>query len=556
MSLDFINDKAEKTGLPCWRDVCGSSDACALYLEKEPHLSCFSCGEQTWDEQLVESYMGMESIPTTVKIDAAFPHKGQVLPLAERGISKAVAEFYGVESIVNSSNIVIGRAFPFYDEEGQKMIAQKVKGLSKDGEKKKMKCVGQFSAALLFGQQLFSSGGRFVTITEGEEDAMAAYQMFKNHYGDRVDPICVSIKSGGASALRDCKNNWEWLNSFDNIIICFDNDEVGHTAAKRVAELFPSKAKIMHLTEKDANEYLKEGKQESFLKSFFNAEKYAPQGIRTFRSLWDDMTRTDTNTVVPFPWDGVNDMVYGMISGKMDVLKAPPKVGKTSLLAELIMHVRKESEYSVGAILLENTTKEIGMMLCGIEMNLPLNTPSCEVDEKALKEAHEAISEDDRIVIFDPAGERTAENILNKIRYFAKGRDCKYIFLDHASMLAYTSDNMDERKFLDKLFADLKDLTISLDIYICVVIHVNDDGKTRGSRAPVQLCDRLFSLQRDKLNPDPVVANTTEFIVEENRNGSAGSAANLQYDHETGRMHEVYGFEKLTEGTREVSFDD
>jgi len=123
-------------------------------------------------------------------------------------------------------------------------------------------------------------------------------------------------------------------------------------------------------------------------------------------------------------------------------------------------------------------------------------------------------------------------------------------------MLAYTSDNMDERKFLDKLFADLKQMTTSLNIYLGVVIHVNDDGKTRGSRAPIQLCDRLYALERDKLNTDEIVANTTEFIVEENRYGQSGLASKLYYDQERGRMTELDPDLVMEKNTRQPVFDD
>ncbi len=251
------------------------------------------------------------------------------------------------------------------------------------------------------------------------------------------------------------------------------------------------------------------------------------------------MTKKDTNTVVPFPWEGVNSYVHGMITGKMDVYKAYPKIGKTTVFSELVMHIRDNSPYNVGVIFLENTTKEIGLKFCGVRMNTPLDRPGTEIDWEELQKVHAQVAEDDRITVFDPQDDRTVENVFKKIMYFVKAHDCKYIFLDHASMLAYTSESMDERKFLDKLFADLKQMTTSLDIYLGVVIHVNDDGKTRGSRAPVQLCDRLFSLQRDKLNNDPVVKNTTEFVVEENRWGECGLAAKLFYNHETGRMSEM-----------------
>ena len=84
---------------------------------------------------------------------------------------------------------------------------------------------------ICINQQLFN-GGKFVTLTEGEVDAMSVYQMLGSKY-----PV-VSIKNGVASALKDVKKSYTWLDKFDNIVINFDNDEVGREAAYKVAIYF------------------------------------------------------------------------------------------------------------------------------------------------------------------------------------------------------------------------------------------------------------------------------------------------------------------------------
>ncbi len=489
--------------------------------------------------------------------------RGIISPIEERNISQETAEKYGVEKLFYDG-VYYGYSFPLFDKDGE-FTAQKVKQTNP----KKMKIIGDIAKGQMFGMKAFPRGGKFITITEGEEDALAAYQMLKVT-SKGIEPPVISLNFGaGNSALRECKKHWEYINSFDTIILSFDGDAIGKETAENVAKLFPFKVKIMRFPDavkndegewelKDASDYSKKNKSKEFTSLWWKAERFVPKGVRTFQSLWDDMTRVELNTIVPFPWEGVNKMCEGMITGKMDVFKAHPKIGKTTVLSELVMHIRDTSPHNVGVIFLENTAREIGLKLCGIRMNQPIDRPNAKIDWDELKEAHGDISEDDRIMIFDPQDERTAENIFNKIMYFVKAHDCKYIFLDHASMLAYTSENMDERKFLDKLFADLKQMTTSLNIYLGVVIHVNDDGKTRGSRAPVQLCDRLYSLQRDKLNTDEVISNTTEFIVEENRYGAAGIASHLYYDNITGRMSEMdmdLMMEKQNE-EREVKFDD
>ena len=49
------------------------------------------------------------------------------------------------------------------------------------------------------------------------------------------------------------------------IYLCFDNDEPGREASRRVAELFPpKKVHIVNLNLKDANDYLMQDKQKEF----------------------------------------------------------------------------------------------------------------------------------------------------------------------------------------------------------------------------------------------------------------------------------------------------
>ena len=128
---------------------------------------------------------------------------------------------------------------------------------------KQFSILGSTSNSGLFGQQLFN-GGKFVTITEGEVDAMSVYQMLGSKY-----PV-VSIKNGVASALKDIKHSYNWLDKFDNIVINFDNDSVGREASQKVAELFqPGKVKIVKLSEsyKDANDLLRSKKYEEYVKA-------------------------------------------------------------------------------------------------------------------------------------------------------------------------------------------------------------------------------------------------------------------------------------------------
>ena len=553
-----------KSDLPC--NDCGGTSSCAFYVTPEPHTHCFKCGKQNWhlSEEEIEHLELHNIVPLNTNTTEAKPNnfiieRGVCAPLEDRGISKETAMRFKVETLFDTNNQPYARAFNHFDPNGETILSQKIKYF--DG---KIKCTGNHQEVTLFGYGLFSGNGKYITLTEGEEDTMAAYQMMKAA-SPGFEPVVMSIPDGAQSAEKACKKVWEFINSFENIIICFDGDEPGKKAAERVSKLFNYKPKVVLFSEarkrddgswelKDANDYLKAGKQKDFINMWWRADKLTPKGVLSFKALWDSMTKSDSDMTALYPFDGLNKLTGGARTGELVIIKAPPKIGKTQLLREIAYHWRSTTKFNTGLIFLEDTKKSIGLGMCALHMNKPIQFGDIPINIEELQKAHEYLSEDDRLTVFDPEDSRTVENIMNKIMYFVKAHDCKFIILDHISMLAYQSGDGDERRFLDKLVADLKEMTTALNIGILAVVHVNDDGKTRGSRAPVQLCNILINLVRDKLNKDPIVANTTEIIVEENRKkGKSGTACFVYFDQDTGRLTEL---DRQLDAPKANSFDD
>ena len=52
-------------------------------------------------------------------------------------------------------------------------------------------------------------------------------EMFDGKY-----PV-VSLKRGAAAAAKDVKESLEWLESFEKVVICFDNDAAGKQSLER-----------------------------------------------------------------------------------------------------------------------------------------------------------------------------------------------------------------------------------------------------------------------------------------------------------------------------------
>ena len=90
--------------------------------------------------------------------------------------------------------------YPYHNEDGE-WIANKVRGKSFDGHKT-FQTIGNWKDATLFGQHKFSAGGKYVTLCEGELDALAAYQMMGSKWPS------LSIRNGAASVVKDIEKSF------------------------------------------------------------------------------------------------------------------------------------------------------------------------------------------------------------------------------------------------------------------------------------------------------------------------------------------------------------
>ena len=518
--------------VPC--EQCGSSDANSLF--DDGHTFCFSCQTHTKgddmdykEDAVKENVLQLNNSGATVK---AIP---------SRGITRSTCEKYGVTQ--DSER----HYYPYSDAQG-KTVAMKVREVSTKG----FKILGNFGDAQLFGQQLFHKGGKYVTIVEGELDALAAFQMTGSQW-----PV-VSVRNGAQAALKDCKANFEWLDSFDAVVVCFDADEPGQKAAEQVAELFAGKSKVVkHLAGyKDACDYLVADAGKAFVNEWWRAETWTPDGIVNAADLWEDVSKPETPADALYPWKGLNKLLYGLRSAELITVTAGSGLGKSQFLREILYNVLNTTKWNIGGMFLEESTRKTARSIMSLHANKLLHLPDTEVTDSELKESFDATLGTKRIYLFDHFGSTDADNICNRIRYLAKACDCKLILLDHISIIVSGANNDDERKAIDLLMTKLRTLVQELEITLICVSHLrrpqgnsgHEDGASvslsqlRGSGAIAQLSDAVITLERNSMSEDANERNTTKVAVAKNRHtGFTGPACSLKYDRETGRLHELEG---------------
>jgi twinkle protein len=510
---------------------CGSSDGLAVYTDHHTH--CFVCSKTTFPEQ-EESF---ERITTTTK-DIQQPTR-DFQPLVDRRITAETTKRYGV-SLVGDTHV-----YPYYNLDGVH-CANKIRHVPTKG----FHSEGAIGEAGLFGRTAFPAGsGRAITLTEGECDAMAVYELFGKRYP------AVSVK-GASSATADVAKDFEYLNSFEKIYICFDKDDAkvnpktgeirypGQEAALAVAGMFPiGKAFIVTLREfKDANDYLIAGKFDQFRDEWFKAPQYTPTGLKLGRDMWDEISTPKNYETVAYPWEGMNAMTYGIRLSELVVVTADTGVGKTSVLKEIEHYILNNTpqDRGIGLLHLEEPNSDTALGLMSISADKPLHLPDVReaTSKEDLRKYYDSTINNNRIVIWDHFGSNNVQEVLNKIRHM-HNLGCKYIVLDHLSIIV-SDQSGDERKQLDEITTKIKTLCMELNIAVIVVIHQNRSGQIRGTAGVEQLANIVIKLYRDKTDADEWRRNVTKIIVEKNRFcGRTGPGCYLFYNEFSGRLVEL-----------------
>ena len=531
-----------KTHIPC--HLCGSSDAGAIYTDG--HFHCFSCRqtEHAYDgehaHEVVNHMKPTHPKPRLVHDSSRLDEMLNGLTcslLADRKISAAVVEKFGVRI----DNVNDRHLYPYRNGDGAligvKTRYSRNKTFSWDGN-------GQ---TVLFGMHLFPGGGKTITICEGEIDTMAAHQMNGSKW--------PTVGMPSATGIKAVKDNLEYLNTFEEIYLAFDNDDAGKRATEDVANLFePNKCKVVNLAPlKDVGEYLAEGKVEDYTRRWWNAQPFTPEGIVRGSSLWDLVSTDDDTPSVPYPYDGLQEMTYGIRVGELVTLTAGSGLGKSAVVRELMYHLLNVTEDNIGCMFLEESTKRSALGFMSMAANKPLHLPDTEKTPEELRLAFDQVLGTDRIFLYDSFGSNSLENIIGRVRHMAKAMDCKYIVLDHLSIVVSSQENGDERKAIDEIVTKLRMLVQELRISLIMVSHLrrpqgqgHEDGaatslsQLRGSAAIAQLSDMVIGLERNGQAENEVLRNTTTVRVLKNRfSGITGPATYLYYDKTTGRLTET-----------------
>lgn len=422
----------------------------------------------------------------------------------DRGIRKEICEKFGIRAGLSEKDgkTVEAYYFPSYNQKGKIVGFMKQDTTKSKEEKGHWKAIGAVTISnKLFGQNIAEGINRKhnnLVVTEGQWDCVSTYQSLvdsvKGTSYSGLEPFVVSIPLGTANAVESILHNEDFVRSYDALTIFFDDDyctpqEVkkgvvkGHEAREAVANAFVgSGMSLMTISTdegfKDASDYLQAGKSlelaklVQFGKRAYSAEKI----VKASEISLDELLEPRPEGIYVNEFPKLMEKLHGFRTRELVLLTAPSGVGKSTVLSKFADAFVQAGE-KIGMIYLEETNKETLQRLVAAKLKVnylkfkdkPLDCVSME----EIKAAYDEIVDNDKLIMLGHFGSLPVSELMSKIKHMHLVEGCKYILLDHLSMVISGLDIDNERKQLDVVMTELAAFCAANDVCVIAVSHIN-----------------------------------------------------------------------------------
>ncbi len=426
--------------------------------------------------------------------------------IPDRNIRQETCEMLGIRVALSEKDgsTIEAVYFPYYDQKG-KLSGYKKRDMTvpKDGDFH-FTAIGSVGVGCkMFGQQVAEANKRkhsALYVVEGEWDVAASLQaMIDRVQGTKyaeLRPFVVGLSCGTANAVESVLHNEHFVKSFDELILGLDNDEAtpaekkkkiirGKEATENVAAaLMADNIFVVQYGDgmKDPSDYLQEGKSHdlanllAFGKSKFVAEKILMASDIPF----DEIIAPRVKGVMIPEFPKLMEAIGGFRKRELVVLTSGVNVGKSTVTSIFGSGFLKAGE-RVGFIYLEETRKETMQRMIAsylkVNYNKFKNSPLSCATEAQIREAYDAIADEDRAVFVDHFGYLPIQLLMNKLKYLHHVCGCGYIILDHLALCTSGGGaDEDERKVIDHVMTELAAFCAANDVCVIAVSHINRSG--------------------------------------------------------------------------------
>ena len=502
-----------------------------VYNKRKYYAKCFggSCGV---NKDIIDSFMdakGMTYIEAVKQlfelagIQYSFGEHGQkitadthyVYPTLPAGYDRTQAEeYWGKRCISKDTLDVLGivadehgnTVFPTYDLNDVLKVVKYRPSRRIDKAKGESKCWFQKGASK---EDLLWNCNRINTseplcITEGEADLMSAYEA---GWHNVVTPL------NGAGSFGWVAHMWEFLEQFDSIIICSDNDAAGeHMRKELVFRLGSWRCKVVDVPThaeyngkryicNDLNDMLIMCGKEAVYKAINEAKDTPVKSVEDFATVTEvELSQMDG---VETGLEAVDEELYKLYYGTVTLISGRPTSGKSSLTNSIIANAIDQNIpcwlYSgeMPNFVIKNW---IDLQLCGARNIVKYTDAKGRLYNNVNPVARKTIDEKYRglLYLYKDNEESTEDVLLNSMTECVRKFGCHLLVLDNLMTIGLApadSDLTAQGNFMKRLTG----FAIKYNVAVVLVAHPRKRGQQDPTTADIALDDIAGSSQLGNL---------------------------------------------------------
>jgi replicative DNA helicase len=387
-----------------------------------------------------------------------------------------------------------------------------------------------------------------ILITEAELDCVALWDAgFKNSVG----------LTSGAGTLNAVVEAAEYFKRFKKIYLVLDNDEAGQEGAKRIAQLLGlGRCYNVLLPEgiKDASDYFNVDENEKinridiFSKILKNAKQFNVEDVKSIHQLTNERLKELEKDIVSSGgyetgYKSLDSILGPIRPGNLIVIAARPKVGKTTLILNILL--KMAMKYKVSAFNYQCEMEEEDLLQAYTKMVnhwapffKPIPVRRNELGEPLFKDQYEKLDYDlykkeqttmlrnnyahlhlKYLYSFHPKAmsDLDLDKICEKIKEVVDRYKCKFVVFDN---LLFLGRGKDVRELVDTATQRFKLLARELNVVFFLITHPRktnhnkelDNEDLKESGAIFQDADAVILLHREYLDDDDIEEDSDDLI--------------------------------------------
>lgn len=557
-----------------------------IYNKKAFNFRCFGACSRSYDILDVFMYKGMTYIEACKKLFelAEIPYS-----FGELGV-KTRRQYQYPKEVVCTDKLAVYKYFKRrkisphtldyadvrQDEEGNTvfnyydtndvltMVKYRPSRKVNKGENKCWCQKGADTTPLLFNMNRINTTSPLL-ICEGEPDCLSAIEAgFTN---------AVSVPLGSTN-FHWIEENWDWLEQFDSIIICSDNDEAGLKMQKEcIYRLGSWRTKVVEIPQyyvdeeaktkrpiNDLNEVLYFFGKEKVMEIIVDAKESPVPGVVDFADIEDiDLDALDG---IPTGLPNLDRYLMKLFYGTLNIVTGINGSGKSSFLNQVICQCldRGENAYLFSGELPNFQAKNWLNFIFAGQRNIKQCTSGDSVFYKVTPEAKKAISKyyRGRLFIRQDGESNKVEDILKSMEDSVRKYGTKLLILDNMTAMNLGSNDDNKYDKQAELVMNLIAFAVKFNVVVILVVHPHKIDMMRrlnkmdvqGISAIIDLAHRIISLYRvqekdkqgePKLNGNgwrvkPIKADVIMDILKDRLTGYESRSIEVYYDYPSKRF--------------------